>query len=135
MKLSRRSNQPSLDNGMLPLINVVFLLMIFFMLVGAVSPLGAFDPEPIRAKTGLPADRDPDTLLVSVEGPMAIGAEVFTMAEVAPVIEHWKSVNPRRALRVLADGRMPADALIELLETLRGVGIERIQLVTRGDAP
>ncbi len=135
MKLMSPSIRSDRDNAMLPLINIVFLLMIFFMLVGAVSFPAAFEPEPLRSHLGIPAERERNTLLVSVEGPLALGDQVFSGAELQQVLADWKSRFPERSLRIRADARMPAERLIEIMSVVQSVGVPRVQWVTRRHPP
>ena len=82
-----------------PLINVVFLLLIFFMLVGSVRPSEPLAVELPRAAAGKEPGRDGRVLYLGADG--ALGASSFAPTDgprpgsCCP----WSSVCARRACR------------------------------------
>lgn len=124
-----RSRRKS-DEAMLPLINLVFLLMVFFMLVGGVTAPDALQVQPVQARQLNEADADHLYLLVSHEGQLALGGRVFGIEQLRPQIEAWRQVHGGRSLQLKADARAEVQLVVSLLEQLRSLGLEEVQVLT-----
>jgi len=118
------------DDRILPLINVVFLLLIFFMVVGSLSATDPFPVEPPRSINGEAGDPKDVVLLIGEDGRLALdGAEITGTELEAAVAGRLKSA-PHPEVHVKADGGAEASAVIAVMETLRRAGAERVRLMT-----
>lgn len=114
------------DDRVLPLINIVFLLLIFFMVVGRLSAADPFEILPPRsASDGAPAT---EGFLVSIgaEGELALNGVLVSEADLLAQIEEAEGGD----LRIKSDGRASAPAVVALLEKLRIAGIKTVRLMT-----
>lgn len=105
------------------LINVVFLLLIFFLVAGSVAP--PLDPEVALASgEGLEGRAPPDALVLLADGRLR-----FRGAEVAP--EAWLSAREGEddGVRIVPDRAVPAARLMEVTLRLRAAGAERVMVV------
>lgn len=114
---------------MLPLINVVFLLMVFFMLVGSMAPRDALDIEPARATDLALADAGSRSLVMASDGRFALGDAVFAPGQLSAQAATWNARHPGETLEIKADAALEAQSVIAVLETLRDVGIARTKLL------
>lgn len=114
----------------IPLINVVFLMLIFFLFAGSISkddarkiepPLNILEDETIRS-TG--------ALIVTPEGKIYAGE---TEVEVADWVAR-QAPETDGPLKIAADGSLKADALEKVLEDLKASGRTDIVLITRRGA-
>ena len=125
---SRRRRRPPSEN-IVPLINVVFLLLIFFMLTGtlrAPSPLEVQLPTETRDSAATPPDDETPVLILSATGELALARVVLTTETLVRTLEQAGT----RTLALRADARTPARLLLPLLESLQQAGIEQLDLVT-----
>ena len=115
--------------AILPLINVVFLLLMFIVLAGVIRTPDPFALTPPSAAEGERADAaDPDTTLFlaasgearfrTLAGEDAIMAEVSRLAAAGEV----------QRLTLRADARVPAAHIVKLVEALRATGIAAVEL-------
>ena len=126
----RRDSDPSV----LPLINVVFLLLIFFMLVGTLAAADPFEiAPPISASEGPSGSRDM-IVLVSADGRMALDGAEMSDAELGQEIADRLADDPLIRLQLKADGTANATLVVEVLELLRDAGVDRLQLLTLPEA-
>lgn len=113
--------------SIVPMINVVFLLLIFFLMTATLSP-----PEPLRvmppessaevpAGTGLP-------LFVGADGRMAWGAAEGDAA-IAALAASTIGRSDAAPLVVRADRELDGAALARLLGRLAATGIVRSELI------
>ncbi|MGF1553318.1 MAG: ExbD/TolR family protein [Paracoccaceae bacterium] len=125
-RLSRPPRRQDDEERVLPLVNIVFLLLIFFMLAGRLAPSDPFEVEPARSERAERAEERPSTLLVGTGGRLALDGAVV---DEAALIGRLAGASARR-LVVRADARVEADRLVRLFGRLRGVGVAAIELQT-----
>ncbi|MDN2566933.1 biopolymer transporter ExbD [Aquibium sp. A9E412] len=114
------------------LINIVFLMLIFFLIAGTLAP--PLDPEvqPAHTADAAPAG-PPDALFVTREGALRIGGRPTTVAAVAAA--HGGAGDGETPVRLVPDRALPAVALVELIAELRAAGIADIAVVTERRRP
>lgn len=134
MKLSRLAMpaaQPSIDDRIMPLINIVFLLLIFFLVAGMLREPDALDvipPESAAEAANLP---EALSLYVGADGTLALGGDVVPEDELEVRLADLLSDDPERLIRIVADRGADTLAVIDLMETLRSAGAARVKLATR----
>lgn len=114
----RRQGEP-----IVPMINIVFLLLIFFMMSASIAAPDPFEVIPpnaaIEAET-LP----PGVLFVASDGTLAFvdarGEAVFAALQAEALEE----------LAIRADARLPAAELAQLLPRLAEVGVTQYELIS-----
>jgi biopolymer transport protein ExbD len=119
----------------LPMINIVFLLLLFFLTAGSLANRNeAQSAIPITAT--LPLERLPrPLLLVQSNGSLELDGRPATRDEVVRSLRNGATGESALSVSVLADPDMPATTLLTLVDALRadGVGI-RLVTLRRGAA-
>jgi biopolymer transport protein ExbD len=122
MRLPAPKPRASQDRAIVPMINVVFLLLIFFLMSATLAPPEPFEVTPPTAD-GPQTDPQPGTLYISSEGALA-----FNEARDSAI---WSRLADHDGpLPIRADAAWPATDLASLLPRLAEVGITDIQLLT-----
>lgn len=124
-----RPQQRKRGIAILPLINVVFLLLIFIVLSGVISAPDPFEVMPPRSSLGEPPDAatGDETVYVSARGELrfrGLGEEEAIAASVASLV----SAGGVEALTIRADAGAPATLVVQLVERMRATGISRVEL-------
>ena len=118
------------DERILPLINVVFLLLIFFMLAGRFSAADPFQIDPPRsASEGVATERD-ILVLVGADGRLALDGDIIEEAALGAAVADRLSSDKTMRLWLKADGSAEATRVVEVMELLRAAGAERLRLLT-----
>jgi biopolymer transport protein ExbD len=117
----RRSKTESI----VPMINVVFLLLIFFLMSASIAPPEPFDVNVPKAEATLLENPDPDTFYVSASGELGYAGARDGEA-IAALSQHPQGA----ALTLRVDENLPATELARLLPQLTSAGITSTQLVT-----
>ena len=118
------------EERILPLINVVFLLLIFFMLAGKLAVSDPFEIAPPRSASEGPAEMQELLVLVGADGKLALDGEVLEEAALEAAIAERLSATEDARVRLKADGRAEATQVIAVMELLRAAGVERLKLLT-----
>jgi biopolymer transport protein ExbD len=108
------------------LINIVFLMLIFFLIAGTVAPPA--DPE-VRLITTFEAERTdpPRALFVTAAGELRSGGQEVTVED---YVAAMRGSAEAPAVKLAADRELPAERLIDVIAQLRGAGVERVSVVT-----
>jgi len=120
----------------LPMINIVFLLLLFFLTAGSLANRNeAQSGVPVTAT--LPLERLPRPLvLVQADGSLELDGRSVGRNDLLGQLQaaFAASARDRLPVSVLADPAMPAAALLGIVDLLREAGVE-VRLVTLRSNP
>ena len=119
------------------LINVVFLMLIFFLIAGTLAPSADRQVEMVSLSEDDPA-APPDMLFIREDGSLSWRGEALGDAtQAAAFLAQAPGGLPgeEKVLRVAPDRNLPAVRLIETLEALKAAGMAKVVLVTKREAP
>ena len=128
--LSRPRRRTSEDDRILPLINVVFLLLIFFMVAGRLAASDPFAIEPPASGSEGAAEPRDLVVLLGADGRLALDGQEMAKAALAAAVAQRLAAAGGLPVRHKAGGRTEADAVVAVMELLREAGVERLQLLT-----
>ncbi len=115
-----------------PMINIVFLLLIFFMVAGTLTPESPLPVEPAASEAGEAVSEDPVRVLIDAEGRLAVAEEVVDgRPALRERLQGLLDEAPERPVEVMADAEADSALLLDVMDDLREAGAERMQLVTR----
>lgn len=137
MKLSARqeaSQLASIDDRIMPLINIVFLLLIFFLVAGVIREVEPVDVDPPRSVVDAESEAAPLTIYVSADGRLALGDNVLPDDVFNAAVTEAITTDPEQAIRIVADRNVDSAKVITVLETLRSAGASRVKLTTQMQA-
>jgi biopolymer transport protein ExbD len=110
--------------SIVPMINVVFLLLIFFLMTAQITPPDPFEITPPDSNAQDPAEGR-QILYVSAEGKLAFGA-----FEDEDVFAALVDLDPDEPLMIRADRSVQADRIAALLPRLAASGVSRVKLIS-----
>ena len=109
------------------LINIVFLMLVFFLVAGTLSrPLDG-DLDLVRT-ADLEGALPPDTLVLHPDGRMSYRGEPIGGVE---DFLAQRTEDERKTVRLVPDRALPASDLVRLARELRGAGAESVMVVTQ----
>ncbi len=134
-RLAATPRRGSDDERILPLINVVFLLLIFFMLAGKLTASDPFGIDPPASISDGESGEHGILVLLGADGRLAVNGNETDDAGLSAALAASPS-GPSTAVSVKADGRASAATLVATLERIRAAGVEKVRLLTvRGGTP
>jgi biopolymer transport protein ExbD len=136
MQFHRAARKTDSEERILPLINVVFLLLIFFMLAGRLTESAPFritPPESTEAAApqAAPEESRQAVLLLAADGRLSLDGVLVEQAALRAEMAERLTGNPGLAVRLKADGAAEATAVVAVMELLRDAGVARLQLFTQ----
>ncbi len=129
MKLKVRQQEEEADT-VLPLINIVFLLLIFFIMTGALHAVDYFNVDPPSSSSEIQASLDEMVILVGGDGRVAVENKEMDEVDLQLSVSDKLAANADAVFRLKADGRVDAARVVELMELLEAVGVRRVMLLT-----
>ena len=114
--------------GLTPLIDVVFILLVFFMLASSFLNWRAVDLKaPVRAATGATAD---GALLVEIhaEG-LRLAGEVVTLDTLDNRLGARLAAEPGQSVLIAPATGVPLQRTVTVLDRLKSAGVADMQLV------
>lgn len=115
------------DENMLPMINIVFLLLIFFMIAGVLQARDALHVTPVTTSKQGGSHVDNNRLLVSANGQLGMRGKRFAIDDIPTVLP--AIVSTTTSLQLKADAQLDAATLKRLLTALNSVGIKHVRLL------
>lgn len=123
-----RARQPDLTG----LINIVFLILIFFIVAGTLRPFWAQDLELAKIDQDAAAGAAPRQLIAHANGRLSYAGQDVRLAELAQLVlagANGAANETKTAFTIVADGRLPGRDLLKISRTLRKAGIENISVL------
>lgn len=123
----RKWRQGTRREPTIALINIVFLMLVFFMVAGTLSQPLDKDVRLVRTAE-LEGRAPPDTLVVHQDGRMTYRGRAIATAR---AFLDARPQESRELVRIVPDAALSAATLVDLARDLRGAGAERVVIVTQ----
>jgi biopolymer transport protein ExbD len=123
----------------LALINVVFLLLLFFVVTGTIVYQHDRSIVPPTSVMLTPGKAPADAVYIDAEGTLRFRGTPQGAAEIARTLLAGAGGNAEgqsaaRTVQVVADRRLKARSLLAIIEELRGHGLHSLSIVTVRDS-
>ncbi|MGO2235109.1 biopolymer transporter ExbD [Marinomonas sp. UCMA 3892] len=142
MKIGEKyaARNASSDDNMVPLINVVFLMLVFFMVAGQIQkadPIAVIPPQSINDNR---AASDPNIeIVLGVDDSLYVDDKLFMVEDVQAYLEQQFTSAPNKDafwVQIKADGAISLEKLRPVFNQVRLAGLTKVSLATqleRGD--
>ena len=118
-----------LDDKIIPMINVIFLLLIFFLIAGSLTELEREGVRPPRSETAPVSGGSENEWLLRADGVIIADGRQYSLEQFREWLSRPGAAVPR-SQQVRADAGARAEQLLPLMQMLRERGVERLALVT-----
>ena len=123
MRLKIKQQKKPLENT-IPLINIVFLMLIFFLFAGTVDRDVAKSIQPAETQAVSERERVAHALVITADGTLFMHEEQVSTEEVAAQIVE------ERPLMIVADKSLSGPELVRILAELKEEGVKNLTLIT-----
>ena len=127
----QRSKSKSKEVSLIPMINVIFLLLIFFMVAGTVEGIDIFDVNLPQSENGEEKSASHAVVYLKDDGRMAVNNDVVKAKDIKTIINTLFVDDPKQVVTIKSDANVPSDTLINIMNLIEDAGGENILLVTQ----
>lgn len=128
MPLTRPAPRPR-GEPTIALINIIFLMLIFFMIAGTLTP--SLDSRIALVETAkLEGRAPPDVAVILSDGSLTYRENPITVGEIVTLARESSTEADSPAIRIVPDRTLSADTLLRIASELRAAGGGDIWLVT-----
>jgi biopolymer transport protein TolR len=132
MKL-RRAPPRQTPETIIGLIDVVFFLLVFFMLIGRMDATAPFDVTPAIANTGADLPTGGATLAIGAAGQLALDGTAIDQPELMPAIAKLLADSPDILIRVNAHRDAELRRVLPLVAHIEAAGARDIVLIVTAE--
>lgn len=132
MKVNLESDGPDIRIEIIPLIDVIFCILTFFILAAVgLTRQQAINLDLPKASTGVPQLRD--MLLVSIDpvGQIYVEKQPVSQEQLYQLLLSYKKTRPDGLIVLNASQLVSYNQVIQVLDLLRSVGGDRVALATQ----
>lgn len=132
-EFERRTRKPR-PITMISLIDVMFVLLLFFMIAGHLEKVAIVPVELPMADSGQLLDEGPIEVLLGRHDEIIINDEMFSEEKVLKELKRQLAINPNRIITIKADALLEANKLVRFMEQVRAAGGINLSVVTNSGA-
>jgi biopolymer transport protein ExbD len=124
------NKDPHID--LIPLIDVIFCILTFFLLAGLqVSRQQAIGIDIPKATSGTPSARELLMVTLNDAGQIFLEQQPMVSAgQLVEVVKQYRQAKPNSSIVLYAAKQVSYDKVVEILDVLRGVAGDRVALAT-----
>lgn len=126
-----KTNKKQIEINIIPIINIVFLLLIFFIAAGTLKSTDVIPVNAPTSQTGQEVFTDPIEILVN-ETEIIINLELVTEKDLGFILRDLLKTDPKTEIMLKADAELDATRLVEVLKLIKKSGGTNLYLVTEG---
>lgn len=117
--------------SLIPLVNVIFLLLIFFMVAGSIEGVDIFEVDLPHSQAGKGKIYIPTVVYLSEDGKIAVNNQIVTKQNLKAVLSTSFAKNINHHVTIKSDLNVPAQTLIYIMNIIESAGGRDISLVTQ----
>tara|TARA_B110000285_G_scaffold164204_1_gene183342 strand:- start:334 stop:741 length:408 start_codon:yes stop_codon:yes gene_type:complete len=130
---SRRESGSAAEINMTPLIDMVFILLIFFIVTTSFVNETGVDVNRPSAETAVNKELANIMVAITSSGQINIGGRVVDRRAVRANIERLHAENPEGSVIIIADKDVKTGLLIEVMDQARLAGIANVSIAAERD--
>ena len=119
------------DIDMTPMLDVVFILLIFFIVTASFVKEAGIDVNRPDAATAVKKQRANILVAISDQGDIWINKRKIDIRAVQANIERLKAENPQGTVVIQADKKSTTDTLIKVMDAARAAGVFDVSIAAQ----
>ena len=113
-----------------PLIDIVFLLLVFFMLTSTFMVPEAIELELPESKSASVSETTPIIILLDKSGQLVLNEKAIQLQQLRKAMTPLLKENPDNSITLKSDARTQIQALLKVMDEIRAAGGTNIALAT-----
>ncbi|HAR65654.1 MAG TPA: biopolymer transporter ExbD [Lentisphaeria bacterium] len=131
---SRQLPETDSDVNMTPLIDMVFILLIFFLVTATFEPDPGIQLERATATHTNSVPSESMRIAISANNQAYIGGRAVDRPQLERAVRTFVGNSPQGSVAIVPDRRADAGTLVELMDLVREAGIDNVAVVTQAPA-
>ncbi|WCN07844.1 ExbD/TolR family protein [Marinomonas mediterranea] len=122
------------DDNMIPMINVVFLMLVFFMVAGQIKKSDPIKVQPPVSINEARAQTEPNVVIVVGEGKAYVNDTLFDAGQLQSYLESAFEESPDQEgfwVQIKADGDVSIESLKPIFTEIRRSGLTKVSIATQ----
>jgi biopolymer transport protein ExbD len=129
-----RKEQPRARIEIIPMIDVIFFLLVFFMVSTLSMTINRGLPVNLPTAASSQKDlRENLNLTLMQDGTIFLNKEPITLQDLGPRVKTALAAEPELMVILNADGDVRHQAVVEAMDELRLVGVARLAIAVKSD--
>jgi len=120
------------DINVTPLIDILLVMLVIFLAAVTLTQQAIESQLPAEAQRMADAPPTQIMLEVSAERQLAVNHQAVTLPQLTPFLKKVYSNRADKTIYVAAAGSLPYGVIIDVMDAVKGAGIERMGVVTEG---
>jgi biopolymer transport protein ExbD len=133
VEFERRLRKPR-PITVISLIDVMFVLLLFFMIAGHLEKVPVVPVTLPQADSGQLLDQGPVEVVLGRHDEVIVNDEMIPSADILSEMKKQLAVNPERIITIKADAQLEANKLVTFMESVRAAGGVNLSIVTDSGA-
>lgn len=126
-----RTGKEKREISIVPLINVVFLLLIFFLVAGTIDKIEIVPIDPPMAESGKILDEGHVVIVLGRYDEIIIDDQLVQKEDIVPIISKELKGYPTKVITIKVDASIKSNTLIAIMDEVKAAGGQNVSLVTQ----
>ena len=122
------AQQEETEINITPMLDVVFIMLIFFIVTTSFIKETGIDPNRPEAETALQQPRGNILIAINEVGDIWMNKGKIEMVQVRQLVEQAKAESPESSVVIIADEKSATGVLIDLMDQIRLGGITNVSV-------
>lgn len=131
MRLRQTPIKKEPAENMIPLINIVFLILIFFLVASALRPFSDREVRLAESSETTSPGAGARMAVLRKDGSAYLAGARISEVELNSQFAAWAADDPGRGVTLIADREMEASSLISVVSAANAAGLANVKLLTR----
>jgi len=120
--------QEETEINITPMLDIVFIMLIFFIVTTSFIKETGIDPDRPEATTAIKQERGNILIGISVVGDIWMNKRKIEMAQVRQLVEQAKAESPEASVVIVTDKKAATGVLIDLMDQIRLGGVQNVSV-------
>ena len=120
------------DITVTPLIDILLVMLVIFLAAVTLTQQAIESQLPAEARRMADAPLSQIMLEVSADRQLAVNHQTVTLSQLTPFLKEVYSKRSDKTIYVAAAGSLPYGAIIDVMDAVKGAGVDRMGVITEG---
>lgn len=134
MRKKRIEREEEMDINITPMLDIVFIMLIFFIVTTSFVKDTGIDPQRPTAKTTEPKPRGNILIGVNTEGHIWMNNRRIELTDIRQMVEETVRETPESSAVVVSDEAAPTGTVIDIMDQVRAGGVTNISIAAEPDS-